>query len=62
MLSNILSSRLSPHTELFGIMNVDFNTVGQLLITFFMHSSAIGEKREYVTVCQIFIDFKEACD
>jgi hypothetical protein len=58
ILSNILLSRL---TQLLGMISVDFDTTGQLLI--FSISKILGKKKESIeAVWQLCIDFKKAYD
>ena len=46
-LSNILLSRLTPHEkQLLGIINVDFDATGQLLIIYSAFVRYLGEKWE----------------
>ena len=45
------------------IINVDFDAIGQLLITYVLHSSYTLEKLEYnEAVHQLFINFKKGYD
>jgi len=49
--------------KLFGIISVDFDTTGQLLMIYILRSSNSWEKWEYnEAVHQLFIDFKKAYD
>ena len=49
--------------KLLGIMNVDFDATGQLLIIYFAFFKYLRKKWEYnEALHQLFIDFKKAYD
>jgi hypothetical protein len=62
--SSILLLRLSPYAdEIVGVISVGFNITHQLLIRYSCICQILEQKWEYnVTVHQLFIDFKIACD
>ena len=64
ILFNILLSRLTPYPEeINGIIKVDFDTTGQLLIIYFAFVKYLRKKWQYnEAVHQLFVDFKKAYD
>jgi len=62
ILSIILLSRLTPYAEKsLGIISVDFNATGQLLIIYSAFVTPLKKKWEYSeAVHQLFIDFRKA--
>jgi hypothetical protein len=49
--------------KLLGMISVDFDVIGQLLITSFALLKYVTKKWEYCEALhQLFIDFKKTCD
>jgi hypothetical protein len=63
-LSNILLPYAAPYAEeITGIINVDFDAIGQLLIIYSAFVKFLRKKLEYnEAVNQLFIDYQKDCN